>query len=58
MRATSGSGSRSNGTKQSGSSAALGRDARESATDVGAALGLLAEEIGNSYRRLRGTLRS
>lgn len=33
--------------------AAMGRGTRESAADVGAALGLLADEIGKAYRRIR-----
>ena len=35
---------------------ALREAASESAKDVGTALGLVAEEIGKAYKRLRGTL--
>jgi len=37
--------------------AAMGRGTRESAADVGAALGLLAGEIANAYRRIRDAAR-
>lgn len=38
--------------------AAMGRGTRESASEVGAALGLLADEIGNAYRRIRDAAKS
>ena len=36
---------------------ALGHEAKESASDIGAALGEVAHEIAGAYKRLRKTLR-